>query len=310
FPVRSMAASPDGKWFVVGTEHDGYVRQYSLRGAQPGTYTIAHRGAVQGLAVSPDGRYVATAGSDKTITVLDTQVTQPGTTQWQAVTRTDVGVDALCVGFSPSGDTLYLGTAGDLRAYPFAAGRVTPVTRWTVRNLYMVMSLAPSPDGRFVAFSQWAKSAHAVDAARGTRVAEVTGLDDQPDGVSWVDGTRVATGTEGGTLYVWDVSLGAGAKPVQVARHDSRLTALAALGPSTVVYAATWAGPLRFIDVRNPSVQWAIPSHMDENVKAIVVSKAAATAVTGGDHGSVILWDVVTAPTRPAGTSAPTTGPR
>jgi WD40 repeat protein len=85
-PVNAVVFSPDGKWFAgalsvedqLGTPKRGDVRVWDAEtGLEVRTFE-AHATEVRALAVSRDGRYLASAGGDNKVKVWDTQ-------SWEAI---------------------------------------------------------------------------------------------------------------------------------------------------------------------------------------------------------------------------------
>jgi WD40 repeat protein/two-component sensor histidine kinase len=66
----TLAFSPDSKWLVAGMS-DGSVRVLDTNSLATAREWPAHRGRVQSLVLSSDGRRLATAGADQTVAVWD-----------------------------------------------------------------------------------------------------------------------------------------------------------------------------------------------------------------------------------------------
>lgn len=67
--IRDIAFSPDGTWFVTGSDDERIRVWETLRGAE--LRSMSQDGAVTEVAVSSDGRWIASTGSDRTARVWD-----------------------------------------------------------------------------------------------------------------------------------------------------------------------------------------------------------------------------------------------
>src|SRR5262249_52774451 len=111
-----------------------------------------HLGPVHGLAVSPDGRWVASGGEDRAVLVWDNLTGA----RVRALDGHATGVS--CVAFSPDGRLLAAGTRGsdskdnplppELKLYDPESAREVRALGGPTREL---KSLAFSPDGRLLA---------------------------------------------------------------------------------------------------------------------------------------------------------------
>jgi len=120
---------------------------------------IGHRGGVFCVALSPDGRYLATGSNDKSARV------------WDVVTGREIrqlgGHASIvqCVAWSPDGDKV-LTTSWDYSAQVWDTGRWQPMCRLVGHGWY-VFSGTFSPDGRLVITGSWDGTTRLWDAATG-----------------------------------------------------------------------------------------------------------------------------------------------
>jgi WD40 repeat protein len=97
----ALAFHPRGGQLAVATLKQT-VRVWEVPGGRPVAELIGHLDVVTCLAYSPDGRWLATGGDDRTVRLWD-----PGTGVQLGLVELDTQVKALC--FAPDGRTLYSG---------------------------------------------------------------------------------------------------------------------------------------------------------------------------------------------------------
>lgn len=156
---------------------------------------------VDSIALSPDGRTLATHSADRRVRIWDL----PGGELRHTFTGYDVGEVAA---FSPDGRTLAVATAGGTGGI---IGLWDPVTGRKLRTFSVpdgsVRGMAFSPDGRSVAASSPA-AVRVWDVATGRKRHGFTGHPD-PQAVAFgPDGRTVAAVSLGGLVRVWDVATG------------------------------------------------------------------------------------------------------
>jgi WD40 repeat protein len=291
-----LAFSPDGR--EVALASDGLVEIRGLDPPNPVLPLRGHAGVVHMAVFSPDGRYVASGGSDRTIRL------------WERATGKEIralyGHENFIHGlaFSPDGQWL-ISASGDrsLKLWEVASGR--PLATFH-GHLDHVGCVAFSPDGRCFASGG---TDHAVKLWLATPSPQLTftGHDGWIFGVAFSpDSQLVASGgSQGSTrdhLMMWDATTGVPA--VTFVDADAQVTAVAFRPDGQRLASAGRDGTVRIWDVRTGGLVRTLPRQPDE-ISAVAYSPAGrylAAATTNlfnpriYDHepGEVKLWDADT----------------
>ena len=238
------------------------------------------------LDVSPDGRTLAFVDDDGTLRRIDTgrlaplgpPVTVPSHTWW----------GPRDVAFSRDGSRLAIGGGGS-RIYDARTMRVVTNLK-TGMNVYSVRF---SPDGRslfgIIEYASGEQYLQRFDARTGalageprliTRGGTVTLLMTR-------GGEHVLTSSTGGSTTIWD------ARTLKALRELPVGGEAAALSPDdrTLLLGSHDDGLVRFVDLATGRVRTGSGRH-DSTVLAAAFSPDGHTAMTGGEDGRVLLWDV------------------
>jgi WD40 repeat protein len=141
FPAMGLAYSPDGMRLAAAVKHD--LRVWEVETGKQGLGVKGHTGVALSVAWSPDGRLLATGGSDRLV-----QLWEPATGKVLFSLRGHTGTTVHSLAFSPDGKRL-LSAAADrtARMWSTATGQeVLPL-----HHPGRVHAVAFSPDGRLVA---------------------------------------------------------------------------------------------------------------------------------------------------------------
>jgi WD40 repeat protein len=285
--VSKVAFSPDGRRLASASADKTAIVWDAATGAR--LHRLAgHDDVVVNLAFSPDGSRIATAGADDSVALWDA-----GT---GALVHRLKPASAFALAFSPDGRQLATG------------GSDATASLWDTRTGVLLHRLAGHPEGflplvtvafidggrRLVTASSEGKEAIVWDVDSGHRAAGL-GLPDAAiqHVVASPDGRRIATGTNGGDLVVWEAQTGR-----QIARVAGHLT-------TELIYNTTAfsADGRRLVGrpAANTIVLWDIDSgrevrrvqaHGKEILNA-AVGPDGRWLVTGGVDATAMLWDLL-----------------
>jgi WD40 repeat protein len=238
--LRSAAFRPDSARLVT-TSADGTVCQWDTdTGKSVVTPNERHTGEVWTAVYSPDGQWIASAGTDRTIRV------------WPATGRREVQVlyghtgSVTDLAFTGDGSQL-ISVSEDNTARLWEVDRQNglPVLRGHTDSVYAV---AYSPDGQWIATGSWDKCIRLWDARTGESCARlpqagvVRVLAFSPDG-SWL-----VSGSDGeNQLSIWDMATGL--RRNKVPGPGVTPEALAVNPAGTQIAAADRFGRLIIVDV-------------------------------------------------------------
>ncbi|MCY0937155.1 helix-turn-helix domain-containing protein [Streptomyces sp. H34-S4] len=284
-----------------------------------------HGGPVNAVAFAPDGRLLATAGSDGKVLVRRVAdrstvaaFTAPGRVRTVAFSpdgrtlaagSTDgpvrlwsVGAGggtvsllppstagARAVAFAPDGATLAVASAdGTIQLWdPAGEHRERAVlTGHTAR----VNALAYTPDGRSLVSAGADGTVRLWDTRRAEPAAVLEGHAGEVLGAAFApDGRTVATGGVDRTVRLWDV---AGRRATAtLSGHSDDVNSVAYTPDGTTVVSGGGDGTTRLWDVRGGRLTATLAGHTDY-VLGVAVDPAGALLATAAFDQTVVLWDL------------------
>ena len=281
-------------------------------------------GAMNAVAIAPDGTWLATGGSDGMVRIWD-----PATGQ-QRTRLTGHAGPVYAVAVAPDGTWLATGGSdGTVRIWDLATGQQrTHFTRQTV-----IAAVAVAPDGTWLAAGGSDGIVWIWDPMTGQQRARLTGHAGPVYPIAIApDGTWLAVGGQDGTVRIWDPVTGqrcthltshTGVAAVAIApdgswlvtggsdgmvriwdlatgRQRTRLT-----GHTEPVYTAaiapdgTWlatSGPDKTVRIWDPATgqQRARLTGHTGRVYAVAIAPDGTWLATGGQDGTVRTWDPAT----------------
>ncbi len=218
FAAHALAFSPDGKLLALGGEEpappqggrsSGGLKIWDIKQSREISNLIGHRGPVESVAFSPNGRMLASGGLEGTGILWDVGTGKLTTTLSEKLGQSPA------IALSPDGETLALGSFNQEKGST-VADEVTFIELKTMKTRTKsdagnnINALAFSHDGKTLAVGTgWATEGEVIllNTADGTRTASLRGHQDSVMDVAFTfDDTTLASGSTDKTVMLWDVS--------------------------------------------------------------------------------------------------------
>lgn len=302
-PLKSAYdISHDGSLIAEGGSWGDASIKLTTTNTGEARFLDGHPSVIQTIAYSPDGKYVAVAGSDKGIYILDAAT--------HALSTVLVGHTKLItsIAFSPDGGTMLSGSKDvSIKAWSWREGGLLRNIKSDL-DMFGVDKIQFSPDGRyFLTMSDRVefrlRDGQTLALVRSIRTAEkyestdgfrTIGYDAVPasSAAFTKDGKRILSSHVDGTLRFWDadngqqlksLKLGSNISFFQISPDDT--TILAVMGKRDDLR-------IKLLDANSGRVIRAFDDEDASYLENLVFSPNGRLFATSNISGDVLLWDV------------------
>jgi WD40 repeat protein/serine/threonine protein kinase len=265
--VKAVAWSPDGKLLATAAHYGkggrsgpdeidqaSAVKVWDVVGRREAFVLQGHARAVEAIAWSPDGRFLATASADKTVKL------------WE-VRRAEGG-----------------GRKEELRT-------VHSAFRTLAGHASLIHALAWSPDGRRLATASADKTVKVWDVQQGNVVLTFEGHKSGVETVAWSpDGKRLASASADKTVKVWDADTG---KEIATSHNADQAVHAVAWDADSRRLALATEERVAVVPVAGSGKSFRLEGHSGP-VLAMAWSPDGNYLATGGADKTVLIWDAAT----------------
>jgi eukaryotic-like serine/threonine-protein kinase len=284
--VDHVAFSPSGRW--LATKHRDVIKIWNPTTAELVRSIDAGSSRYQcGIAFTPDGNFVASAGLDTTIKI------------WNAATGQRIkilrGHTKQVWGIAFSSDGRLLASASEDRTVKIWDVERSEVIRTLVERTDPVYAVAFAPDGRMLAAGTVVGTVKIWDVQTGRNLRTMPGQEMIRTLAFSPDGRLLASGTSRpvGPVKLWDPSTGV--EVVTLLGHTGTVYGLAFSADGKRLATASSDGTAKLWNVATGDEVFTLRGHAGE-VMDVAFSPGGERLVSGGADGIAVLWDTVPTP--------------
>jgi eukaryotic-like serine/threonine-protein kinase len=278
--VWAVAFTPSGSHVVTaGDDHRiRYYDAHALNATSEPTGDWAQTSVINSIAVSPDGKYIASASNDRTVSLKGFQNAP--------VTLTGHQDEVYFVAFSP--DSKLLASASKDKTVRIWDVQSQREIKTLAGHSDVVWSVAFSPNGNLLASASKDKTIKIWDTRTWEPLRTLTAHTSAVISLAFSpSGDILATGSDDNTIKLWDTFKLEEVKTL--AGHSSYITSLAFSADGKTLASASNDQTVRLWNMETGLTRQVLAGH-SKGVTSVSFSPDAKTIVTGGRDQTVKVW--------------------
>ena len=281
--LKATILSPDGSRIITAGFNDNTIKIWDLRTGEELMTLRGHESRMQALAISADGKRIASCGDDRMIKLYDAQSGTDVTTL-----RGHRG-SVLTIAFSPDGKKLVSGSFDETVKLWDA---VTGAEVYTLEgHRDSLASVAFSPDGKRIVSGSCDKTIKLWDAQTGVELLTLRGHERWVCSVAFSpDGTRIVSGSSDKTIKFWDAETGV--LLITVHGHDGPVLSVTFSPDGKTIASGGGDNTVRIWDAETGEELKTFRGH-DWEVCDVAFSPDGNQIISGSGDGTVRIWDMM-----------------
>jgi WD40 repeat protein/transcriptional regulator with XRE-family HTH domain len=268
------------------TEAEGVLHQAILN-SRVRLALVGHEAGLTNVAVSPDGKQIATSSLDGTAKIWD------AATGKELITLHGHKDEVWGLAFSPNGTRLITSSVDHTAiVWDRVSGQVL-VTLSGHTGSVARAKFSPNDDGARVATASDDGTAKIWDVKTGKEVLTLSGQTGRINDVAFSpDGSRIATAQDGDIAKIWDAATGE--ELLTLIGHRDIVLAVDFSADGTKIATGSFDGTAKIWDAKTGEILLTLTGHHNSSVQSVAFSHDGSRLATSSSDTTVKVWDVAT----------------